>query len=142
MGSEKSLWQTFKHNLESDMRMFQRHEDTAGSGIPDVSFQEEGIGSGWIELKHSHNWPKRPSTIVRLEHLTQDQRDWLVSRGNAGGCCKLVWQIGTDYLVFDWTTVDVLGFMNKADTIDASVYFSNGAHYWEHLWGAIIGDLQ
>lgn len=89
-----------------------RHEDMLQSGIADVSYVCNGR-HGWIELKHRHEWPKRESTIVRLDHYTDAQRIWLKHKGRAGGFTWLFLQVERDYLLFDWLAAQSVGSLNR-----------------------------
>lgn len=71
-------------------------ENHAYPGTPDVNFIE-----GWAELKWLRAWPAGASTIVRLEHLTQQQRIWLVKRKRAGGNVWLILQCRREWLCFN-----------------------------------------
>lgn len=66
-------------------------------GVPDVHFIE-----GWIELKWLRAWPKKPDTIVSLDHpVTKEQRVWLKRRWMRGGNCWLILQCRNEYFAFD-----------------------------------------
>lgn len=49
-------------------------ENMVGSGIPDVWTPTPH--PWWLELKHAHEWPKRPTTPVRFNHYTTAQRSF------------------------------------------------------------------
>lgn len=64
-------------------------------GTPDVNYIE-----GWIELKWRRTWPKRPETIVTIDHFTLEQRRWLNKRFMAGGNAWLLLQVQREWLLF------------------------------------------
>ena len=59
--SEAALWDMIRKPLRPLDP--QRVENSCGKGTPDVNY----VG-GWLELKQQDNWPKRPTTKVRLDH--------------------------------------------------------------------------
>lgn len=58
-------------------------------GTPDVAFTH-----GWVELKQIPAWPARPDTVVRCDHFTRTQRNWLAAHEAAGGRCWVLLQVG------------------------------------------------
>lgn len=120
MAGEQNLWNTLKRHAMKDASWahFNRHEDSAGVGIADVSFViKPGLGRsvrGWIELKHIREWPKRPTTTLKLKHFKQEQRNWLRKQGSLGGHTWLLLQVDRDYLLFHWKVFDLLGQANQA----------------------------
>jgi hypothetical protein len=73
---------------------------------------------GELELKHSPDFPKKDATPVRLRHFTDEQRLFLISRGETGGYCWVLWQIKRDYFLFDHTVVWQLGDLPKQGLLD------------------------
>lgn len=69
-------------------------ENPAQPGTPDVNFVE-----GWIELKKLTNWPRDPDAIVRCEHFTPQQRNWLLLRDRKRGKCWLLLQVKDEWLL-------------------------------------------
>lgn len=65
------------------------------SGTPDVNFS-----GGWIELKWLRHWPKGEETLVRLDHFTPQQRNWLARRWEVGASAWLLLQVGPEWLLF------------------------------------------
>lgn len=91
-----------------------------GVGMPDVEF----IG-GWAELKWKSEWPKRPRTPLRLDHYTQDQRDWLMRRWERGERTFLVLQIGQEWFFFSAPAAQRVGYLTRQELRDnATVYFA------------------
>jgi len=64
-------------------------------GIPDMNY----VG-GWIELKWLKEWPKRPETMVAMDHFTREQRVWLRRRARAGGVVWVMLQVGREWMLF------------------------------------------
>ena len=79
-----------------------RIENVAEVGTPDVAYclhrgDRKGV-SGFIELKHAHEWPTRENTIFRFKHYTVDQADWIEEWGRIGRSCVLA-QVATEFLL-------------------------------------------
>jgi hypothetical protein len=108
-----------------------RHEDKLSPGIADVSFVIHGE-HGWMELKHLQ-WPKRANTIVRCEHYTAEQRNFLKGKGRAGGNTWLFCQIGRDHLLFDWQRAQLFGTLNTEDTLAHANHVWRSRMDWEEL---------
>jgi len=71
-------------------------ENPAGPGTPDINF----IG-GWIECKWLRAWPKRPGTVVKLDHpLLPSQKVWINRRIRRGGKAWVMLQCGREWLLF------------------------------------------
>lgn len=87
-------------------------------GTPDVA-----ITKGWIELKQIAAWPIKPDTIVRCDHFTRTQRDWLSAHEAAGGLAWVLLQVGrSDFLLFTGRGAAAkLGKVCKAELYDASI---------------------
>ena len=133
--SEAGLWGTMRQQMGANKywREATRHEEALQAGIADVSYVSRGRHHGWIELKKLKEWPKRESTIVRIEHYTDDQRIWLKKKGRAGGYTWLFLQVCRDYLLFDWEQCQDLGKLNKAETFARAAVSWSGGMDWEHL---------
>ena len=71
-------------------------ENSVGPGTPDINYIE-----GWIELKWLRRWPARESTIVHLEHYTNQQKIFAVRRRSKGGQCWLLLLVNGQWLLFD-----------------------------------------
>lgn len=98
-------------------------ENPAYPGTPDVNFIE-----GWIELKWLRSWPVRKDTAVTIDHLTQQQRVWLLRRWGAGGNAWLLLQCGREWLLFDGNTAfHFVGRVNRGRLIElARRYWKDG----------------
>lgn len=138
MGSEVSLWKCFKRNM-APFGEFDRHEDKLNLGVPDVSYVLlNGVTTGWIELKHAHNYPARASTVFRIKHFTQEQRFWLRRRGTAGDNCWLFLQVGRDYWLFDWRGAQELGKRPWEETVQFTVAGWVGGVDWQELLDLLV----
>lgn len=113
MGREQLMWASLRDNIGHRWHA-QRHEDALAVGIPDVSYGANKV-QGWIELKCLDSWPKRPDTIVRIEHYTPDQKAWLWLRGNAGGRCWLLLKVERTWLLFSHVQARQVGLLKQTD---------------------------
>jgi hypothetical protein len=71
-------------------------ENSACPGFPDVVF----IG-GEMELKVLPDWPRRPSTIVKVPKFRPLQRNWLRARWRAGGLALFLLRVDREHLLFE-----------------------------------------
>jgi hypothetical protein len=71
-------------------------ENSACPGFPDVVF----IG-GEMELKVLPDWPRRPSTIVKVPKFRPLQRNWLRTRWRAGGLALFLLRVDREHLLFE-----------------------------------------
>jgi hypothetical protein len=95
-----------------------RCENVVDPGTPDIHY----IG-GWIEDKSIAEWPKRPATVVAVDHYVPGQRGWHVRRRAAGGRVHVAFEVGgpegcfmlfdasraAEHLGIDWKRQDCLG---------------------------------
>jgi hypothetical protein len=115
--AEKDLSAMFRDELKRYGHI-QRIESMTGLGVPDVNYCFSNI-EGWVELKCLPRWPKRPETIVTIEHYTQQQRLWIRTRANAGGRVYLLLEViaprPISYLLFGpVAAVNQVGRVNRA----------------------------
>ena len=86
-------------------------ENPIHPGTPDINYSE-----GWIEAKWLRAWPRRPETVVTVDHFTKQQKLWLRQRSRAGGAAWLILQCRTEWLVFDGNTAaEILGQVPRAE---------------------------
>jgi len=99
-------------------------------GTADVNYVE-----GWIELKWLRAWPKRPETVVHIEHYTQEQRLWSVARRLAGGTSWLLLQCKREWLLFDsGVAAKHLNAVPRSDLYElADKVWTNGLNVQEFL---------
>jgi len=101
-------------------------ENSANPGCPDVECLR-----GWIELKYASAWPKQTDTVVRIDHYTQQQRNFLRRRWNAGGGAWLLLRVGSrgkvENLLFDGLTAnEFVGRVPRATLVDLAIMHSYG----------------
>lgn len=124
--SEATLWNRLRDKMIPDFwSSAHRHEDRISDGIADVSFCQDGY-HGWMELKHLHDWPVRPTTVVRCKHYTDEQRMFLKDKGEGGGNTWLFAQIAGDHVLLDYRNAQAFGTVTKEELIAISQGF------WEH----------
>jgi hypothetical protein len=113
--SENQLWNTMRQQMGANKywREATRHEDALQKGIADVSYISTLGQHGWIELKQVNEWPKRESTILRIDHYSDDQRMWLKRKGKAGAFTWLFVKVQRDYMLFDWLQAQHVGKLPK-----------------------------
>ena len=96
--SESAMWDAIRPVLKKYHPT--RIESPMSPGVPDVNYTY-----GWIELKYLERWPVRPTTPVRIEHFTKQQRVWLTRRVVAGGRAFLLLKVGmgsdSEWLLFN-----------------------------------------
>lgn len=131
MANEKLLWQQMSNNAPHEMHI-KRIENSALKGMPDVHYTM-GQRSGFIELKHILNGPARPDTIVRIEHLTPEQKIFNWKERQAGGECHLLLWIGDKYLLFD--DLKEVGNVPLQRLVDISVWARARKIEWKTFWG-------
>lgn len=93
---EGTLRESVLHNLRDLHAM--AVENPVLPGTPDV----ECLGV-WIELKSLERWPKRPDTLIRMEHWTPQQRVWHLRRAKAGGISFVLLEVceAREFLLLD-----------------------------------------
>ena len=104
-------------------------ENRACPGSPDVEF----IG-GWIECKWLRHWPKRATTVVRLDHpLLPTQKVWLRRRCSRGGKAWVMLQCRREWLLFDgYTAAEYLGNVPRSGLyLHAKARWENGLDEFE-----------
>ena len=109
-------------------------ENPAQPGTPDVNYVE-----GWIELKKLNAWPRDGEAVVRVEHFTPQQRNWLKLRRMRGGRAWLLLQVKDEWLLFDGrTAADTLGRVNRHELERlAARHWRNGLRA-EELRGMLV----
>lgn len=137
--SEAGLWSTMRVRMGEGKhwREATRHEDALQAGISDVSYISANGHHGWIELKKLAEWPKRPSTIVRLDHYTDAQRIFLKRKGRRGGFTWLFLKVDRDHLLFDWIGAQRVGQVNQEDLVGAARRVWRDKMNWKELGEAL-----
>lgn len=103
--SEAALWKRTREHL-APFGILKRVENPLDPGMPDVAYCLRGKPvsptiSGWLELKHVHEWPARPTTTLCIESLTKEQVDWATWWALAGGRVSALLQVGSHILLLD-----------------------------------------
>lgn len=126
--SESALWDMIRKPLRPLDP--QRVENSCGKGTPDVNY----VG-GWLELKQQDNWPKRPTTKVRLDHdLTKEQRIWINRREKKGGTVFVLVQIARDYLLLSGgVAATIIGEATEAELREAAMHVWTSTTLKENL---------
>jgi len=126
MSTESYLWGKLKVMPDSD---FQRHEDSIGLGVPDVSYGLDNV-CGWIELKA---FPKRMARgVYKFHNFKKWQKKWLMRRGEQGGHTFLMLIIGkgrtVEYFLFPWQVLGELyeEELSLEELHDLAIYYSQG----------------
>lgn len=116
--SEQAMWDALRPKMRGLDPV--RVENPAEPGTPDVNYVE-----GWIELKFKEEWPKRPSTPLRVPHFTAQQRVWLVRRVLSGGKAFVLLKVGrSEWLLFRGdVAAKVLGHSTREELIAFSLAF-------------------
>ena len=101
-------------------------ENPANPGCPDIECLR-----GWLELKYLPGWPKQPDTNVTIDHYTQQQRNFLRRRWNAGGGAWLLLRVGArgtvEKLLFDGLTAwEFVARVPRDKLVDHAILHSYG----------------
>lgn len=95
-------------------------ENRVHAGTPDTNYLH-----GWVELKWLRAWPKRDTTIVRIDHWTKEQEVWIERRWRAGGHVHVLLQCRRDWLLLDaWAAVQYLGRAPKSVLFEKAAQFT------------------
>jgi len=123
MGSESTLAGRLRNcvNDAPGRNHMTRIENGVELGTPDTNGRVFGIDF-WLELKHVHEWPKRKTTPVRLNHFTAEQRQWLLQRGLAGGTCGVLLQVKNEYFAFNWFKSQRLSTLTRDELMAAACW--------------------
>lgn len=146
--SEKNMWTNIRKKMVRGGFWLEatRHEDAYQRGIADVSFvSRDAIATydrgqmpmhGWMELKFRGMAPVRTTTVCKIPHYTEDQRNWLRDKGNAGGMTFLLLQLGRSFLLFDHVQCQTVGLVTSAELYDLACWHHDGLDA-RGLWEAI-----
>lgn len=124
--SEAQTWKTLKQ-LIAPLDPY-RVENLVDAGCPDVNYT-----GGWIELKNVPKWPKRPNTLVRIDHYTDQQRLWLLRRWKAGGRAFLVVQVDRSWFLFGAHSAQLVGYITREQMIASCLCWWQGKPVAEQL---------
>lgn len=102
--NESLFWNLIRRNVKGH---FERVENVISPGTPDVNYCFTVDGrkyEGWIELKWIKEFPKRASTVVKIPHFTDDQRNWIIQRIGNGGSVWVFLRVEREFFLFDGFT--------------------------------------
>ena len=121
--TEKRFYQYIKSGLDPMGFYLDRIESFISKGIPDICYSKRSREQsfGWIELKFSKAWPKGKKSIVKLDHFTKEQRNWIYTRGKATGRVFLFWKIGEDHLMYNHEAVFTLGSCTRGELLQQAI---------------------
>lgn len=126
MGSESSLWSTLRKNMKEYWEP-ERVENPAGPGTPDVYITMKANGKmHWIELKHVHKYPKRATTIIKVDHFSPQQKSFIRRHSKYGGSVWVMIQIEKDYFFFHGFNALNIGELTKEE------YFTGADRVWKN----------
>ena len=97
--NESGVWKYVRDGMKN-LWYATRIESSAGNGVPDLTFALKTGTCGWIELKYIRQWPKRPTTKVKLP-LRPDQIAWLTLRGQYDKNLWVFVRIEDDFFLMD-----------------------------------------
>jgi len=120
MMSEKNLRQYINKGLADLGGHICSHEDLVTVGVPDMSYVLSGC-SGWIEYKWLKDWPARSRTVVKMSRYTAQQKAFLRERGEAGGRCFLLLQVGNEWLLFGHWGAQLVGDLTRRELIRMAI---------------------
>lgn len=129
--AEHDLW----HRLRDAAKTyghFERIENMVGRGRPDVNYCVVGV-EGNIELKQIAAWPKKPETVVEVDHFTPQQRIWIRTRLSAGGRVYVLLQVVRPTAVYmllpgEWARL-YLGLTATQEMIRRAALVSGGPRF-------------
>lgn len=98
-------------------------------GTSDVNYVE-----GWIELKWIRNFPKKPDSIVRIKHYTNQQKLFIRKRHLSGGKAFLLLQVKREWFLFTHPATMEVGKLTRQGLIDSCFkYWNNGLNEEEFI---------
>lgn len=108
----------------------QRHEDKHSTGIPDISYST--TVHGWVELKYLESPPKKGG-VMKIDHFTASQRNWLTRHGKRAGHCFILVQVGSKYLLFSWEACPHIGRVTYEEHLALAVKVWDDGIDWGQL---------
>lgn len=79
------------------------------------------VVGAWMELKYRKDWPARKTTMVRLDHFTDQQRQWLLQRSKAGEECYLVLQVKNEWFIWNARGAQTVGFQTRQEMNESAL---------------------
>ena len=127
---ESNLISSAKKGFKKNRIRMTRLEVISEIGVPDAFYSMEDLpGGGFIEFKRLREWPKRPTTPVKIKHFSQEQRAWMMLNGPWIERVFLHLQIGRDHMLFPWCVTDEVGYLVK-DNNDNDVEATSTGVTW------------
>lgn len=132
---ESYFWQQVKAGLSAPDVDLSRIENTAGTGISDVSACCGGF-EVWLELKVFHG---------KYLHFRNSQRTWINRRHEVGGVIyvlarkddEMFLYVATEVLACPFTSTKKGGFIVKFDDLPTSVFHCRKPFKWNDLKNTI-----
>ena len=137
---ESALWQQVKNGLEDEQTHLSRIENTAGTGISDVSACSHGV-EVWLELKVFHG---------NDLHFRNSQRAWIKRRLEVGGRVFVIAR--KEGAMFMYAAGDVLtapfiqhpperkSFHVKSQDLPRALYACDKPFKWQELREKLFGS--
>lgn len=127
------VWHPLKEKLDALKREclkakrppphYDRVENLAGGGTPDLSWSWDHCGEGWLELKFVAEPPKSPDTPLRVESVTKDQRLWWRKRAESGGTVYVLTRVGPQFILHEGShAARVLGQLPLSELLTQAVW--------------------
>jgi hypothetical protein len=134
--SEDRLWRYIRDGM-GPLWEPQRIEYRLTAGIPDVAYSI--TRHGWLELKYL---PKKPTRgLLKIPHLTDDQRNWAAAHGSRSGLCFILLQVEDSYMLFDWTKSYMVGRLSYEDHTKIATRFWFKRIHWRELRDALVSPV-
>lgn len=132
--TESLFWSSTVRPKLGMFGILRRMENRVGEGTPDVCYcirrhktGQVPAASGWMELKHLYEWPKGDKTLVRWNHFTLEQVNWIEEWHEGGGRACVLAQVERDYMLFPpWTVRRVQAGAPKDEMISLADVYSRG----------------
>ena len=141
---ESGLWDTIQKNLGKTPGLhMERIENLIGIGTPDVNLCYKGR-EAWVELKLLREFPKRPTTTVKIPHFKAEQLYYLQQRTKAGGRAWLFVQVqGEGYFLFhpDQAAQIFRGELTQEDWWMEAHKAWSGRCLWGEWLGLVSGGI-
>lgn len=126
--SEANLWTRTRNKLGPFGKLV-RVENSCELGTPDVAYclgRTSKPVSGWLELKHVPEWPKKEHTSLVIKELTIDQVTWHEEWKKAGGLVFTLIQVDDDIMLVNTKTLRRIfeRSLSRADLVGEALVFS------------------
>jgi len=117
---EKKLIETI-HKIMKNEWTTDAVENLRGQGFSDYVFSCHSR-HGFIEFKHRPKWPKRPDTIVTIDHYTKWQKAFLYRHGKHGnGGAFLCLQVERDVMFYNYHASQIIGNITKTPMMSVNL---------------------